>query len=447
VATFLTDSFRDDFTNVWGKLYKVELINSAGVATTVFEDTAGKTVDFKTLRDAAGARFLFLGNNVVPVGAYTKIRVTIDAKMTVFQPGVTGGTDVTMANALPRDGQGHVAIEHTFPAPKNVGSGNANVVVDFDLANFVLVGTQLTPAIKEGQQVGINDDARHEHDDYKGTVSSLSGTAPALTFTLTPPRGNAFTVVMDANTNLFNASGAASPILVNGKRVEVRGVFDGMTGSLLATDVKIEDEQGNEGNLAEVFGAPSSIDAGAGTFQVEPRECEGLVPSQRKVNVVTNANTVFRGDSGLKFTAAEFFAKLATTPQVKVEGTYNKDTNTLTAKHAKIRTRGDGGGNGGGGHHGGGNNDPREGEAKGTAASVNAEAKTLSLNPVTEFEGFTFGGGALSIITNNTTTYANKNGAMSAADFFAALTANTQVAVKGSYLNGTLTATRLKIVN
>jgi hypothetical protein len=53
------------------------------------------------------------------------------------------------------------------------------------------------------------------------------------------------------------------------------------------------------------------------------------------VNVVTSSSTVFRGDKGATLTSADFYAALATTPSVNVEGTYDAATNTLTATKAR----------------------------------------------------------------------------------------------------------------
>ncbi len=443
MATFLTDSFREDFSNVWGVLFKVELVNSVGVATTLFTDATGKTVDFKTLRDGSGARFLFLGNNTIPAGTYSKMRVTVAPNMSIFRPGAAGGTAVTLTPSLPRDGQGNVMLETNFAPPRFIGNGTANLVVDFDLANFVLNGTQLTPAIREGEQTGLQETARHEHEDYKGVVGNLGGTAPNLQFVMTPFQGNPVTVVMDSSTNLYNENGASSPTLTNGKRVEVRGVFETTTGNLIASDVMIKTGE-SENHRSRLLGAPSEINAVAGTFSVQAREVEEFVPAQSKVSVTTSTNTVFRGDSGVKMTAATFFVALATTAQVKVEGTYNKETNTLVATSAKIRLKGDDGHHGG--HGGGDNGGGRDGEAKGTPVSIDASAKTFALNPVSDFEGFVFAGGALTIQTNAQTDYRLKNGTVvGAGDFFVALTGNVKVEVKGSFSAGVLTASRLKI--
>src|SRR5204863_4256038 len=57
VAVFSTDSFRDDFDQVWVTVYKLELLDSAGNADTLFSDDAGKVLDLRTLLDTAVDRF------------------------------------------------------------------------------------------------------------------------------------------------------------------------------------------------------------------------------------------------------------------------------------------------------------------------------------------------------------------------------------------------------
>jgi hypothetical protein len=79
------------------------------------------------------------------------------------------------------------------------------------------------------------DDDNEEDDELemRGTVSGLTGTCPALTFTLgtTDPR----TVMTSANTRFEDMSCSR---IQNGSRVEVEGRLDGAT--IMATEVEFD---------------------------------------------------------------------------------------------------------------------------------------------------------------------------------------------------------------
>jgi hypothetical protein len=86
-----------------------------------------------------------------------------------------------------------------------------------------------------------------------------------------------------------------------------------------------------EHDRPRVAGAASALDATAGTFQVNIGRAHDFTPGRAFVNVVTSSATVYRADAGTTQTQAAFFAALATTPNVIVEGSYDASTNTLTA--------------------------------------------------------------------------------------------------------------------
>jgi hypothetical protein len=231
----------------------------------------------------------------------------------------------------------------TFPLdrPRPLGSGDDDLVIDFDLPRFTLAPDgQVVPALREGDKTGLADLGRHENKKYKGAISGLAGTAPELTFVLNQTNGDPktpFTVRTDANTAIFNDGNAPNPTLANNTFVEVRGVFDTGTNVLRATEIKIK-SPGDQENDPEVKGAPSQIDAAAGAFTLSTVRVRGFVPTQTTVRVVTTPSTFYRADSGAPITATDFFAALATAPLVEVEGAYNPITNTLTARKAKLDT-------------------------------------------------------------------------------------------------------------
>jgi hypothetical protein len=107
VSLFITDSL-DGNDHVWVTVKSVDL-QSAGGATNVFSNSAGVTVDLKTLRDATGARFQFLNQDTVPPGTYSGAKVTLDKNLVVF-PHLAGvGTPMTFDNQYD-DGSGNSVI-------------------------------------------------------------------------------------------------------------------------------------------------------------------------------------------------------------------------------------------------------------------------------------------------------------------------------------------------
>lgn len=358
VAVYAADSFRDDYSQVWATIYKVELLDASGAAVTVYEDAAGKVLDLASLRDASGPRFAFLGANAVPAGSYVKVRVTTAPTLELFPKGSTTGTAVTVAASVPRDPSGNAVVTVPLRGARRLGETDDDVVVDFDLANFALSGGKLIPSLLEGERTGLRDKGRHESEDYHGIVSGLSGTAPVQTFTLQRGIFSA-TVTTSADTVIFQR-GTGGLSLAEGQRVEVRGVFDATTRQLVATEIRIKDGTNDDYHRHEVKGAPSAIDATAGTFVVSALKTEGFRPDRRDVTVKTDGTTVFRGDRGAVLSASAFFTALATSPFVEAEGVYDPATATLTAKRVKLEDSRPGGEHGHG--HGGDDEGDDEGD-------------------------------------------------------------------------------------
>lgn len=459
VSVFVTDDVRTGYDKVWADVHKVEMTSSTGAKATLFEDAKGKTIDLRSLHDAQGSRFLFLANQNVPAGTYTDMKVTIGKKMTLFATGSATGNTVAVSPSLPVDGAGNPQVTVHLPTPVAVDNNSAKIVVDFDLSKFDISGGQVTPVVKKGDDAHIGDVARHEFEDIKGVVSGLTGSGANRQFTLDLPSGTHIAVATDSSSTLFFQSAASNPVLANGQRAEVRGLVDPATNTLKATDVKIEDVQENENESAEAKGTTADVDEAGGAFSIAVSEAEGFQPTAAKVRVVVNMATVFRSDSGVKLTAADFFSRIGASAFVKAEGAYDAGGNVLTASVVKIRRSGNNGGNGsggsgsGGGGNGGGNggagddSQGREAEAAGTLVNADAATGAFQLNPVSKFEGFSFAGGALAATTSDKTEFRGAHGKTSAADFFASLGGNAKVEVKGTYKDGVLSVLLVKLDN
>lgn len=335
LSLFASDSFRDDYSSVWATLLKVEVIAADGSAVVVFDEPAGKTLDLATLRDATGPRFAFLGNATVPESDYVSVRVTFAPTLTVLPKEQSTTQTLAIHATVARDGSGNAVVTQPLAASRRLGAGSDDLVVDFDLANFKLQGGKLIPALLEGERATLGQRSRHESEDYEGTISGLAGAAGSQTFIMSYG-ARTLTVSTNADTVVYRPGSTNAPALANGLRVEVRGTYDPTADTLLATSIKIEDGASSNDDEDEAKGAPSNIDATAGTFSLTIGRAEGFVPDRTVVGVVTTAGTAFRGERGAVFTKADFFAKLATQPYVEAEGTYDPATGILTAKNVKL---------------------------------------------------------------------------------------------------------------
>jgi len=336
-AVLLTDSFREDFGHVWATIYHVELVPQSGDPVVLYDNPSGLLIDLKTLRDATGARYSFLNSTTIPAGTYTGIRITIGSTMQLFRNGQAVGDPIPVSSTLPLDSSSHPIVSLTFKSPKTVtDSSVSNLIVDFDLAHFILKDSQILPVVQEGDGTGLDDPARHDQGDYLGVVSNLTGTAPTLTFTLNRGNGMTITVVTTASTAVFGASS-----LVNSSIVEVNGTLDPTTQNLVATQLEVRhvgdpSSESGDAHAPRVEGTASSLNATAGTFMVTLQCARGFIPSATTVNVVTSSTTTFRSDAGASLSQADFFTAVATTATVEVEGTYDATSNTLTATAVKI---------------------------------------------------------------------------------------------------------------
>lgn len=427
VTTFITDSM-DGNDHVWVTIYSAELVSSSGARATLFDDSAGYTVDLKTLRDGSGALFTLLGTDSVPSGDYSSVRFTLDRQLRVFPAGQSTGLARTFASEFTVPGQSSRSrLEFAFGSAKNVGVGDNDLVIDFDLANWDDNGTDVSPVIREGSNSGLNDEGRHVGREFFGTISNLSGTAPDQSFTLTVRNGFSFTVVTDANTRVYKSNAEPNPSLANGQTVEVRGVYSQTSDALRARAVRIR-PPGDNRESAEVQGVPSNI--GTSTFDVAIHEARGFQPRQTSVTVEVGTNTRFFSDGGIPMTQADFFAALATAQRVEAEGTYLAGTNRLVASKVKLEDE----------------NEEHEAEAKGTPGSIDATARTFSIT-LTEWNGFSGSVGAiLSVQMGAEATYRDHQGnSIDAAAFFAALASSPSVEAEGRYVDGTLVARKAKL--
>jgi hypothetical protein len=415
------------FDHVWVKIHKVELEGPNG-SVTAFEDAAGKVIDLTTLTDNGVSRFALLGLRSVPAGNYSGVRVTMAEALTLVPKGQTQGVSRTFSDSS----NGTKRVTFGLPAGTNI-TGTQDLVVDFDLSQWTDNGATVTAVVKHHNGQGLNDDARQEAEDFEGIASGLSGTAPNFTFDLAFG-GTTLRVVTDARTSIFNSNGAPSPTLANGKRLEVRGVFDTTTRTMKATTVKVED--GNNQDEAEAEGRVGQV--GANDFTLTLSEAEGFIPTSASLRVVTTAGTRYFSRGGIVITKAQFFAAISVAGQrAEAEGSYDAASGTITATKVKLEDGDDD------------NNDDGDLEVEGPAANVNAGAGTLSVT-VQKWEGTVLTpGSVVNVVTTGGTEFrldgGSNGGRTSKAEFFAALANGERVEVEGDLNGTTLTATKIKL--
>lgn len=425
---FISDDLSTGFDQVWVTVHEVELQGAGGAHTTVFSSSEGVVVDLTNLNDGA-ARFLFLGSDSIGAGDFTGARITLGRDVTLVPTGGTSG--VACLFAVQFDfGTDKSRFSFNFGGTETFAS-NDDFVIDFDLSQWEKNGNFITPVALKGDDSTLGDDSRHEEDDYSGTISGLSGTAPNQTFTLTKD-GNRVNVFTDTDTIIFNEDSSSSPTLANGQRVEVSGMFDRLERRIEADQIKIEDDDLNDEDDFEVEGVTRNFVEGSLTFDVLIREAEGFFPSEAIVHVQISQSTRFTTKSGIPMTLDEMVALLNGGPlEVEVEGHYDAPSNTINATKMKLHPEDD---------------DEHEAEARGTASNINPSLGTFSLS-IDEWAGFSSSRGhTINVTTDGSTTYEGPDGEdWTATQFFAQVANGSVVKVHGTFLEGTIAADRVRL--
>jgi hypothetical protein len=333
VAFFMTDDLHAGYDHVWVTVKEVTLQKVGGGFTTVYADPTGVAVDLRSLRDASGRRFKFLGCDDDLSGQYTSVIVTLDDDVVLFPTGATTGLNRVFDGSV----GGEKTLSANFPA-QTFGEDNDDFVIDFDLSTWNENGSLVTDAsikvLSETDEDELEDGDRHERDDYEGVVSNLSGTPPDQTFTLTHD-GSSVEVQLNANTEIDEDDDEGPLDLTNGAKVEVEGYFDPVLNKLVASKLEVEDSEDND-NEPEVQGNSLAVDAGAFSFDIDVDETDHFVPEGDPVHIATTGTTLFRLGNDQWVSREVFFGAFTNGTKVEVEGNYDPGTNTLTATKVKI---------------------------------------------------------------------------------------------------------------
>lgn len=327
LRVFVTDGFREDFSQVWVTLHKIEVGDDRGFHT-VFDDSTGKTINVAALSSSSQ----MVGSAGVPAGTFTQARVTIEDHMKLVHSG-GGGTDDTQVDDSTTPTAGGLSAV-TLPISQSVGSGQSgSLVIDFDLANFEIRGGKVRPHLRHADDGQFQ--LRDKRAELTGTVSNfVAGTG----FDLTLANSSSVHVILTANTAIFTRSNGAAGALSSGIPVEVKGAFDTSTQTVTADSVKIEDhingdDHGQHVEGANAEGTVASVDATAKSFVLTLEEAEHFTPPAGTITVVTTSSTIFARRHG----GAATFADVVGGVKLEATGTFDAAANTLTAVRVELR--------------------------------------------------------------------------------------------------------------
>lgn len=322
MGIFVTDGFGDQFSQVWVTLYRIEASTDGTTFQTLFDDTNGKVINVATLVNSAE----FLGAVTAPSSGFTKVRIIIGDHLTLV-PKAGGATlSVPVDDIFPTaNGKSTIVFDVTAPASHH------DVIVDFDLAAFEMIGGKVRPHVKHGDDNAFHNSEKHA--ELEGVVSNLTSAGFDMTL-------GAATIKVQVNTSttVFSELTGAAATLANGQKVDVKGSVDPDTHIVLATAIKVEDVDAHGGGNghhhdgAGIEGTVASVNAADTSFVVTLKGCEHFHPSAGTVTVKTDLTTVFEKQHVDHAT----FADVTANAKVEAAGAYDDTTNTLTAKRVEI---------------------------------------------------------------------------------------------------------------
>jgi hypothetical protein len=422
VPLYATDAPSPNFRNVWVTIYGISLTNSAGASVQAFTDSAGLTVDVRSLRDSSGQLFEFLNSSNVPSATYKSATILVSNTVNIVTAGSTSSQSYQFANAN-SGGAGMTALAVTF---KNnfTANGTNPVVLDFDLSNWAInAQNQVSASVSLAYGANVSATGRQMDRPVQGAIQDLSGSVGNQTFVLVHDGSQLLQVQTNSSTTITNGNGSANPTLSDAENVFLTGTV--VNGAFVADSITIINATSVPPNLNRFVGTFSNVNATAGTFTLAVQTCMAAVSSVQ-LTVDTSSKTTFNAD-GIGETQADFFAQLAKNPNATLQVFGTVSGSTLTATQVSIGLpKGPGGGT-------------HLVAEIGTATDVNPTAGTFTLSINSWFGGPQSNGQSVSVVTNTSTTY-NLNGTnVSEATFFAGLN-NTKIAAIGTLSNGTLTA-------
>jgi hypothetical protein len=435
------------FEHVWATIQKVELLDMQEKWVTVFESVEGATLDLSRLNAAEGSRYHLLGCASVPPGrSYVRAKVTFGKSFQVFAPGANVAKTLPLAEAMGRDTQEMPAVTFPLEKPRDLGGGREDLVLEFDLSKFETKAEgkdgkdeTLLPFVREGATTGLSELSRQEPARFVGTVGNITAKEDGTAFTLALEGGRTLAVQATEATVFHNDGPTPNPKLENGKQVAVFGILSPQSRNLIATAVAIHNgDTKPTSDIVTLRGVLSGVNPKAGTMAVTATQVHGLTPTMNAITVTVAPDAVLRSSGGVLLKPEEFYGALGAgrNAVATFQGTYEPVTGAMKATRIKLEEAMPGGGH--------------EAAAHGTPKEVQADAGTLVLDSLTEWDGIAARGEGkgVPVVTTAATAFRDDKGEyLASTSFFTgAASGEKSVRVTGIYAGGVLTATRLDLL-
>lgn len=422
VSMFATDS-PGAYAHVWVTILGVSLTGSSGTVSA-YSSTTGEQIDVAALGGSNSAQeFSFLATAAIPAGTYTSATLTLAPTVTLVENGSTTSTTATFSGL---NGSGDKSVNISFGHGTVVSSGSS-LVFDFDLAQWNLVDNQLTCVVSLGTGTNLST-ANQIPTTSVGTVSSLSGTAPTQSFTLSRDDHSRFTVTTSSSTALSNSDGSANPTLSNGETVVVEGTYSVASHSLTATSIQIQVGSDTAVDTrAMASGTLASYTSGSSSFTLTITRARRFTPTGTTLTVAMSGDARLFGFRGENLTATQFFALLPSATEISASGIYTASNNTLTANDIELS--------------GPWADDTNGVTVRGTAGTGSTGA-SISLT-LTEEDGLDLAtGSTITVVPGANVTYLDTNGyVVTQSTFTSDLASAASVSAEGNYVSATNTLT------
>jgi hypothetical protein len=189
-GVFVTGDAPAGYAHAWVTLEKVELIDGAEKATTIWESRGGMSLDLTTLHDHDGALYAVVTSAAVPSGKpNNRVRVTLGKALLAYAPGATVADTLPLSDSLPRDADGRPVLSFSLAHPRDLGTGKADIVIDFDAAKSTVTGGRADLSLADGSKAAraalLADRSRQIPAFFSGTVADAAA-GPAASAAASP---------------------------------------------------------------------------------------------------------------------------------------------------------------------------------------------------------------------------------------------------------------------
>lgn len=333
VPVFFSDGSGTPNEHFWVKVYEIDITTSSSTSV-VFLDPQGKLIDLKTLREKDGPRFAYMGSFDPKTGDVVRASVTIDKNYTIKKPDAAELKTGTLTD--PNNLEGDKIKLMVNLNPRLTKGDKPAIVIDFDTKKFSDIDEKKSTLVaKVGDTSGIDEKNQQIPTDFSGTLSSIAGSAPALSFSVGFGDNRSIRVNSDSQTAIFSIDGQVNPTLSDGNIVDVRGAYRFPERQFIAQTVRVRDVDTKPSPNA-LIGSATKWDAAKGTFEIAPASASGFIPADAAVQVAILDNTMLLDGNGSKTTKEDLDKVLAKSAAVEIEGIFDKDTNTFKASWVKL---------------------------------------------------------------------------------------------------------------